>query len=68
MSYTSQIQTRNMLSGCKKRVEFKRHKAYENYYILYRFVVATFEPVFSPTFYQKFYIELQGKHKKMVLG
>ena len=64
MSYTSQIQTRNMLSGWKKRVEFKRHKAYENYYILYRFVVATFESICSPTLYQKFYMELEEKHKE----
>ena len=42
----------------------ERHESYENYCILYRFVVPTFESICSPTLYQKFYLELREKHKK----
>ena len=42
----------------------ERGKAYENYYILYRFFVAIFESICSPTFYRKFYMELEEKRKE----
>ena len=42
----------------------ERHDANKNYYILYRFVVATFELISGPTLYQKFYMELEEKHKQ----
>ena len=48
--------------GLAKTRWVERHKGYENYYILYRFVVATFESICSPTLYQKFYMELEEKH------
>ena len=50
--------------GLAKTRWVERHKGYENYYILYRFVVATFESICSPTLYQKFYMELEEKHKE----
>ena len=42
----------------------ERGKAYENYYILYRFFVAIFESICCPTFYRKFYMELEEKRKE----
>ena len=55
---------RKRVIGLAKTRWAERHKAYENYYILYRFVVATFESIYSPILYQKFYMELEEKHKE----
>ena len=52
--------------GLAKTRGVERLKAYENYYILYRFVVTTFESICSPTLYQKYFMELEEK-QKMVL-
>ena len=50
--------------GLVKTRWVEKHNAYENYHILYRFVVATFESICSPTLYQKFYLGLEEKHKE----
>ena len=48
------------VNGLAKTRWVERPKACENYYILYRFVVATFESICSPTLYHKDK-EAQGK-------
>ena len=53
----------NMLLGWQKPVGL-RHKAIENHYILYWFVVSTFESICNPTLYQKFYVKLEKKRKE----
>ena len=50
--------------GLAKTRWVEKHSAYQNYHILYRFVVATFESICSPTLYQKFYLGLEEKHKE----
>ena len=50
--------------GLAKTRWVERHKAYQNYCILYRFVIATFESICSLTLYEKFYMELEAKYSE----
>ena len=39
----------------------KRHKAYDNYYILYKFIISTFESICNKSLYEDFYQHLEGE-------
>ena len=46
----------------------KRHKAYDNYFMLYKFVVYVFASIVDVKLYSDFFAHLETEEREMVLG
>ena len=46
----------------------KRHKAYDNYSLLYKFVVYAFASIVDVRLYSDFFVDLETEEREMVLG
>ena len=46
----------------------KRHKAYDNYFLLYKFVVYAFASIVDVRLYSDFFADLETEEREMVLG
>ena len=55
---------RTHIIGLAKTRWVERHKAYDNYYILYKFVISTFESICNRSLYEDFYEYLEGEIKE----
>ena len=55
---------RRDIIGLSKTRWVERYRAYENYYLLHKSVIATFESVFMPHLYNEFYAYLEDKFEE----
>ena len=53
--------SRSHVIGLFKPRWVERYKAYENYYLLFKFIVATFDSICNPYLYKDFYKYLENE-------